>query len=71
MATRERRIEVIDPAMAEVLRRKTPAERLEIGSRLWVHARDLLRAHLGAKHPEWSEEEVDHAVARRLAHGPD
>ncbi|SRR5579884_142377 len=38
-----RRIEIMDEAMAEVLRRKTPAERLQIGFGLWRSARKLLR----------------------------
>ncbi len=39
------RIEVIDDAMAEVLRRKTPAERLAIGFGLWRSAQKLLRVN--------------------------
>jgi hypothetical protein len=64
-----RRIEVIDETMAEVLRRKTPAERLAIAFGLWRSARKLLRGQLISLHPEWDAERLDHEVARRLSHG--
>ncbi len=64
-----RRIEVIDDAMAEVLRRKTPAERLAIGFGLWRSARKLLRGQLASLHPEWDSERLNREVARRLSHG--
>ncbi|MGQ0695062.1 MAG: hypothetical protein ACT4OL_05730 [Nitrospiraceae bacterium] len=64
-----RRIEVIDDTMAEVLRRKTPAERLAIGFGLWRSARTLLRGQLASLHPEWDARQVDREVARRLSHG--
>jgi hypothetical protein len=37
-----RRIEVVDEATAEVLRRKTPAQRIAIGFGLWQSARKSL-----------------------------
>jgi hypothetical protein len=60
---------VIDDALAEVLRRKTPAERIKIGFGLWTSARDMLLAPLKKTHPEWSIEMVEKEVARRLSHG--
>ena len=63
------RIEVLDDAMAEVLQRKTPAERLAIGFGLWRSARMLLRGQLASLHPEWDAMRVDREVARRLSHG--
>ena len=62
-------IEVVDDAMAEILRRKTPAERIQIGFNLWVSARDMLRAHLKRTHPDWSAERLEKEVAKRLSHG--
>lgn len=62
-----RRIEVLDDTMAEVLRRKTPAERLAIGFGLWRSARTLLRRQLASLHPEWNVGQVDREVARRLS----
>lgn len=64
-----RRIEVMDETMAEVLRRKTPAERLAIGFGLWRSARTLLRGQLSSLHPEWDVQRLDREVARRLSHG--
>jgi hypothetical protein len=46
------RIEVVDDMMAEVLRKKTPAERIAIGFGLWTSARKMLLSHLGSTHPE-------------------
>ena len=62
-------IEVLDDAMAEVLRRKTPAERLQIAFELWTFTRDMLRAHLKRTHPDWTEEMVRREAARRLSRG--
>lgn len=39
-------IEVVDNVMAEVLRHKTPAERIRIGFGLWTSAHNMLMAHL-------------------------
>lgn len=64
-----RRIEVLDDAMAEVLRRKTPAERLAIGFGLWRSARKMLRGQLASLHPEWDAQRLEREVARRLSHG--
>ena len=63
-------IEVVDDEMAEVLRRKTPAERIRIGFSLWTSARNMLAAHLKSTHPEWNEEKRNREVTGRLSHGP-
>lgn len=65
----KRQIEVIDDAMAAVLRRKTPTERLKIGFGLWRSARRLLRAQLASRHPDWDQQGIDQEVARRLSRG--
>jgi hypothetical protein len=62
-------IEVIDDTLAEVLRRKTPPERIKIGFDLWTSARDMLMSYLKKTHPEWSIEMVEKEVAKRLSHG--
>jgi len=62
-------IEVIDDIMAEVLRHKTPAERLRIGFNLWESASRMLKAHLGKTHPEWDAGQLEKEVAKRLSHG--
>ncbi len=62
-------IEVVDDAMAAVLRAKTGAERLAIASGLFASARRMLTSHLQAEHPEWDAARVAREVARRLSHG--
>jgi hypothetical protein len=62
-------IEVLDDAMAEVLKRKTPWERIAIGFELWHGAWEMLRSHVSASHPDWSDEEILAEVARRMSHG--
>ena len=62
-------IEVLDDAMAEVLRRKSPAERIRIGFTIWSSARSMLTAHLKKIHPDWDPKNIEQEVARRLLHG--
>ena len=62
-------IEIVDDAMAEVLRRKTPAERIQIGFNLWTSAHNMLMTHLKKTHPEWSDAKLGQEVAKRLSHG--
>ncbi len=64
-----RRIEVVDEAMAEVLRRKTPAERIAIGFGLRRSVQRHLRAQLIAKNPGWDRRQIDRELARRLSGG--
>lgn len=63
------RMEIVDSAMAAVLRDKSPAERLAIAHAMWRSARDMIRNLLRAEHPEWSSETVDQETARRLGDG--
>ena len=62
-------IEVMDDAMAEVLRRKTPAERIQIGFSIWTSVHNMLMVHLKRTNPEWNAERLNQEVVRRLAHG--
>jgi hypothetical protein len=62
-------IEVIDDAMAEVYRAKTPAERLAISNGMWRSARRIIDAVLRAEHPDWPEEAINREIARRMSHG--
>lgn len=64
-------IEVVDDEMAEVLRSKTPAERIAIGFRMWTSTHDMLMAHLRHTHPEWDLKRVELEVARRLSNMTD
>jgi hypothetical protein len=52
----------------ELLRRMTPAQKLEVMGHLIRQAYELKAAGLRAVHPEWSEQEVE-AETRRLVGG--
>lgn len=52
----------------ELLRRMTPAEKLEVMGHLIRQAYELKAAGLRAVHPEWSQQEVE-AETRRLVGG--
>ncbi len=63
------RIETVDDDVAEVLRRKTPAERLAIAHGMWSFARSMLLSSLRGKHPDWTEQRLHEEAARRMSHG--
>jgi hypothetical protein len=60
---------VLDPAMIEPLRAKSPAERLAISNRMWRSARKMIEAVLRAERPDWSADAISREVARRMSHG--
>jgi hypothetical protein len=62
-------IEVLDEAMAEIFRQKTPAERIKIGFDIWISAHQMLMTHLKSTHPDWNTEQIQKEVARRFLHG--
>ncbi len=62
-------IEVVDDAMANVLRKKRPDERIRIGFDIWISAHAMLTTHIGRLHPDWDREKVGQEVARRFLHG--
>ncbi len=63
------RFEVPDPAIVEVLRTKTPQERLSIAFGMWAAARKMLVNLLADSHPEWDQERLQKEVARRMSGG--
>ena len=65
----EGQIELMDAAMVEVYRRKTPAQRIAICDSMWRFAEQLTRAGIRHQHPEWSHEQVEREAVRRLSHG--
>lgn len=62
-------LEVVDDEMAEIFRRKTGAERLQIAFGLFSSARRMLTSHLASEHPDWDEERIQREVARRISRG--
>ena len=65
----KRQIEVVDDKMAQVLRDKTGAERLQIASEMFSSARKMIISTLRSQHPDWDEHKVNKQAARRLSHG--
>lgn len=58
-----------DPEVVEVLRAKTPQERLSIAFGMWAAARKMLVNLLADQHPDWDQSRLEKEVARRLSHG--
>ncbi len=65
----ERNIEILDDLMVQVLKNKTPQERLMIAFNMWSSAKKQLTNFLHSLHSEWSEKEIQQEVAKRLSHG--
>jgi hypothetical protein len=64
-------IEVVDDAVAEVLRRKSVAQRVEMalaGNRL---VRLRIEGHLRTLHPDWDDAHIQAEIARRMRLGSD
>jgi Arc/MetJ family transcription regulator len=64
-----RNIEVVDDQMAEVLRAKTVAERVEMICAANRTARRLAAAGVRRQHPDWEEPQVQAEVVRRVCGG--
>jgi hypothetical protein len=59
-------IEVIDDATAEMLRRKTPAEKIAIVCDANDTLRILVAGGIRWQHPGWTQTQVQEEVARRM-----
>lgn len=64
-------LDVVDDDVVEVLRRKTPAERIQMTAEANEVARALVAAGIRYQHPGWSEERVRLEVARRMLDAAD
>lgn len=64
-----KRIEVIDPEVAAILRTKTPAERIAMIFAANRTMRLVIEGRLRTDHPDWSDEEIQAGVARRFLRG--
>lgn len=62
-------IEVVDDAIAAILRGKTPAERIAMAFDANHTARLVIESAERARHPEWDDRQVKRAVARRMLGG--
>ena len=64
-----RRIEVVEPEMAAILRGKTIAQRLEIVQQAHRAASSVIAMGVRLQHPAMVPADVDREVARRLLGG--
>jgi len=62
-------IEVVDDAVAEILRRKTPAERVAMVLEANRVLRLRITSHIQSVHPEWDSNQVAAAVTKRMTRG--
>ena len=60
------RIELVDDAVIEILRTKTPAELLEMAFAANRTIRMVIAGALKTDHPEWDEKTIQAEVARRM-----
>ena len=63
------RFEIIDDEMAEILSRKTPAERIRSVDHFWQLARAITRAAIRTEHPGWDTDRVNNEIAHRISNG--
>lgn len=64
-------IEVVDPFVAECLRKKTFAERMEMVFEINRNMRLLIAERVKTVHSDWTDVQIQAEVARRWLHGPD
>ena len=67
----EGQIEVVDDAVADILRRQTPAERVEMALAANRLTRLRIGGHLRTIHPDWDDARVQAEIARRMLLGSD
>ena len=68
-ARREQQIDALDEKMVAVFRSMSGAERLRVANGMFSSARRMLRSHLSALHPDWTEAQIDREVASRISLG--
>lgn len=64
-----RNVEVVDDQLAQVLRRKSPAEKVEMVVAANRTARLLAAAGIRYQHPEWNDAQIQAEVIRRVTSG--
>ncbi len=63
------RVEMPDERVLAILRTKTTIERFRLANEANKTARALIAGHLMTEHPDWSAEQIQAEVARRMLHG--
>ena len=64
-------IEVVDEAVAAVLRTKTGAERVAMALQCNRTVRLVIEGSVRMRHPDWDDKQVAAEVARRMTRGSD
>ena len=59
----------MDPEMVAVYREKTATQRLNIAFDMWRSGRKLITAAVRKQFPNWTEEQRQKEVARRMSDG--
>jgi ABC-type transport system involved in cytochrome bd biosynthesis fused ATPase/permease subunit len=62
-------IEVVDDRVAEILKTKSGRERLNMVWDAWTFFEKTVRAYLKNRHPEWTDEQIQKEIVRRVTHG--
>ncbi|HEX7376518.1 MAG TPA: hypothetical protein VF278_05365 [Pirellulales bacterium] len=63
------RIELLDPAIVQVLKSKTPTERLAMVFASNRTMRLRLEGHLRTRHPDWTDSQIQREIAMRMSGG--
>jgi hypothetical protein len=64
-----RQVEILHVVVVEALRRKTPAERIAMALEANRVARLRIEGHLRTIHPDWTGQQIDAEIARRMCLG--
>jgi hypothetical protein len=71
LPSRQPCVEQLDPTAAEILRRTTVADRIAMMGDANDMARLLIAAGIRYRRPEWSEEQIQAEVGRRMLRDAD
>jgi hypothetical protein len=69
MKIEESNIEIISDEVANVLKKKSPRERIEIAFDICRTVLILLENHIRYLHPEWTDQQIHKEIARRITCG--
>ena len=61
------RTDLVDSRVAAILRAKSGMERLRLAHEAWELAHARLLAFLAQTHPEWDQQQIQRAIAKRLS----
>jgi hypothetical protein len=62
-------VEVVDDAIADILRRKSGAEKIRMVAGGWPLLRAMHASLIRRDHPDWDEPRVQAETSRRMANG--